>query len=118
MPSIAAQRLLGLLGRLPERDGGVGGVGRDEDAVVGRCGAARRGEAREAEAEPEPEEQPRRGQRSPVRGEPPPATNPTAPISRRSSAPRPRFSPRNSRSGDRHDSLVARPKMTSRTNTS
>ncbi len=61
-----AQRLLRLLGRLPERDRGVGRVSRGEDAVVRGGRLPRGGEAREAEPEPEPEEHARRGQRPPV----------------------------------------------------
>jgi hypothetical protein len=60
------QGLLGLLGRLPQRDGRVGGIGLGDDAVVGGCGASRRREAREAETEAVPQEHPGRGQRSPV----------------------------------------------------
>ena len=64
-----AQRPFRLLGWLPERDRRVGGVGRDEDAVVRRRGGRGRREAREAEPKPEAEQHAGGDQRAPMAGQ-------------------------------------------------
>ena len=67
-----SQRRFGHVGRRSVLDGGIGRVRRREDALIGRRRAPRRGEAREAEAEPDPEQHTGNGERQGVMPQPPP----------------------------------------------